>query len=75
MPGSKNGTEADWESGLARIPRFAKKIMRGADWVKMAAENSDDKGNANNGGEIPQFGISRIFPAGRCAAFSMDDYW
>lgn len=67
----KNGTEADWESGLARISSVREKIMRGADWVKAAAENSDDKGTANSGGEIPQFGIGRIFPVLEDAAFSM----
>lgn len=67
----KNGTEAEWASGLARISSVREKIMRGADWAKMATESSDDKGSASSGGEIPVFGIGRIFPVLEDAAFSM----
>lgn len=67
----RTGSETDWANGLARISSVREKIMRGADFGQLAAEVSDDKGTAQSGGVLPQFGIGRILPTFEDGAFAL----
>jgi peptidyl-prolyl cis-trans isomerase SurA len=47
------------------------KNIQGGDFKKLAEEYSDDKGTANNGGELDWFSTGRMVPEFEVAAFSL----
>ncbi len=67
----KEASAQDWSNARARIESIRDSVMHGADFAKMAAQYSDDKGTARNGGEIAPFGIGRVIPSFENAAFAL----
>lgn len=54
-----------------RAEAIYKRIQKGEDWKKLAAEFSEDANSAANGGELPWFGTGRMIPSFEEAAFSL----
>lgn len=66
------GTSADDETkAKKRIFEIYEKLKAGEDFVKVAKENSDDKGTASKGGDLPWFGTGRMVPEFEQAAFAL----
>lgn len=66
------GTSADDEAkAKKRIFEIYEKLKAGEDFIKVAKENSDDKGTATKGGDLPWFGTGRMVPEFEQVAFSL----
>lgn len=50
---------------------YSKLVNEGADFSEMAAQYSDDKNNANKGGELPWFGTNRMVASFEEATFAL----
>lgn len=55
----------------ARAEKLLEELKAGADFAKLAQENSADKGSAANGGELGLFGRGRMVPPFEEAAFEL----
>ena len=55
----------------AKAEGILKQIRGGADFAKLAAENSDDPGSKTQGGDLGTFGRGKMVPAFEQAVFSM----
>jgi peptidyl-prolyl cis-trans isomerase C len=64
--GQKDLTE---EEALAKVTDLKKQIDAGADFAKLAKENSDDQGSGANGGDLGTFKRGQMVPAFEKAAF------
>ena len=58
------------EKNLAEAMKIYDKLKAGADFAKLAKENSKDPGSAANGGDLGWFGKGRMVPEFEKAAFS-----
>ncbi|MBI5217666.1 MAG: peptidylprolyl isomerase [Bacteroidia bacterium] len=67
----KGTSEADAAKAKDRIFSIYKKLKDGEEFAKVAKENSDDKGTASRGGDLPWFGTGRMVPEFDQAAFSL----
>jgi peptidyl-prolyl cis-trans isomerase SurA len=52
---------------------YQKVVAEGADFAEMAKQYSDDKNNANKGGELPWFGTNRMVESFEDAAFTLEN--
>jgi peptidyl-prolyl cis-trans isomerase SurA len=66
-----NATAEDSLSMKAKVDEIYKKLKAGEDFALLAQQNSDDKGSARKGGELPWFGTGRMVPEFENAAFSL----
>ncbi len=66
-PGKKDLSDAD---GLAKAQELRKKILAGADFAQLAAEESDD-GSKTAGGDLNFFRRGQMVPAFEQAAFAL----
>ncbi|MFO8236580.1 MAG: peptidylprolyl isomerase [Bacteroidales bacterium] len=64
--------EAKKEKQKEKINELYHKLKEGADFKELALEYSEDKGSAQNGGELPWFSIGRMVPEFEEAAFSLE---
>ena len=55
-----------------QINNIYHQLKQGASFDKLAKKYSDDKSSAQQGGELPWFGVGRMVPAFEEAAFSLD---
>ena len=67
-PGQKDLTEAE---ALAKAQDLRKKIVDGADFAKLASEESQDTGSKGNGGDLSFFHRGQMVPPFEQAAFNM----
>jgi peptidyl-prolyl cis-trans isomerase C len=68
QPGQKDLTP---EEALAKAQEVHKKIQDGADFATVAKAESDDKGSAMNGGDMPPFKRGQTAPSFEAAAWTM----
>ncbi|OFY95452.1 MAG: hypothetical protein A2309_06205 [Bacteroidetes bacterium RIFOXYB2_FULL_35_7] len=61
----------DEAKAKTRIFEVYEKLKAGGDFVTLARENSDDKGTASRGGDLPWFGTGRMVPEFEKAAFAL----
>ncbi len=64
--------EIQKQNAAQKIQEIYKEIEAGADFATMAKQYSEDKSSAFAGGEIPEFGINKMFPEFEEAAFSLE---
>jgi peptidyl-prolyl cis-trans isomerase D len=50
----------------------ARASVKGADWTKLANENTDDPSGKNNGGQLPPFSRGQMVPEFEAQAFAME---
>jgi peptidyl-prolyl cis-trans isomerase C len=62
---------ADREKAKAKAEDLLKQIKNGADFAKLAAENSDDPGSKTQGGDLPWFTHGQMVPPFDNAAFAL----
>ncbi|RIJ36840.1 peptidylprolyl isomerase [Pontibacter oryzae] len=62
---------ADSLAAKQRAEAIFKRVQKGEDWTKLAAEFSEDANSAANGGELPWFGTGRMIPSFEEAAFGL----
>jgi peptidyl-prolyl cis-trans isomerase C len=73
----KDGTDAAEkkeltdEEALAKAKEIRQKLVDGADFATLAKAESDDKSNADKGGDLGTFGHGKMVPAFDKAAFSL----
>lgn len=67
----KGTSTEDEEKAKKRIFEVYDKIKAGEDFAQAAKENSDDKGTASKGGDLPWFGTGRMVPEFEQAAFGL----
>lgn len=67
-PGQKDLTEAE---ALAKVQALKKRIQGGEDFAKVASEESDDTGNATQGGDLGTFRHGQMVPSFDEAAFAL----
>lgn len=67
----KGTSPEDEEKAKKRIFDIHEKLKAGEDFTKVAKENSDDKGTASKGGDLPWFGTGRMVPEFEQAAFAL----
>lgn len=56
-----------------RIREIYKQLQEGKDFTKLAKEQSEDRGTAQNGGELPWFGTGQMIPEFQEAAFKLEN--
>lgn len=71
MKFTSKGDDAANAKAKAQIDSLYQLVKNGADFGKVAAENSDDRGSASKNGELPWFGIGRMVQEFEKAAFSL----
>ena len=66
-------TEPDsaWQKAKARIEAIRDRAMKGEDFGQLAKQVSDDRGTAEQGGELPWFTTGRMVPEFEMAAFAL----
>ncbi len=69
----QNATEADKEVARMKIDEIYQKLQDGAKFEELAAEFSDDKGSANNGGQLPPFKSGRMVAVFESTAFALEN--
>lgn len=62
---------ADSAAALKKAEDLRAQILKGADFAKLAEENSTDQGSASNGGDLGWFGRGAMAPAFEQAAFQL----
>ena len=67
----KGTSPEDEAKAKTRIFEVYEKLKAGGDFVTLARENSDDKGTASRGGDLPWFGTGRMVPEFEKAAFGL----
>ncbi len=67
----KNIDEQENKRLKKRIDSLYQQILQGDDFAKLAMKHSDDKGNANNNGELPWFGTGYMSHEFENAAFNL----
>ena len=65
------GDDAKNKAAKITIDSLYKAINNGADFGKLAAELSEDRGSATKNGELPWFGAGRMVPEFETAAFAL----
>jgi peptidyl-prolyl cis-trans isomerase SurA len=63
--------DSSWSSAELKIKEIESRLKAGADFSMLAKEQSDDRGSAQNGGELPSFGTGRMIPEFEQAAFEL----
>lgn len=63
--------EASKAKARARAEELLAKVKGGADFAKLAQENSEDPGSAPNGGQLPPFARGQMIPEFEQAAFEL----
>lgn len=67
----KDADELKQKEAESKIKDIYSKIQAGGNFEELAKENSDDKGSAKNGGELPWFGTGRMVPEFESVSFSL----
>jgi peptidyl-prolyl cis-trans isomerase SurA len=65
--------KADSAAAKLRVDEIYRRVQRQEDWNKLAAQFSEDAASANNGGELPWFGMGRLIPSFEEAAFALQE--
>lgn len=66
-----NATPADKEKAKAKAEDLLKRLQKGEDFAKLAAENSDDPGSKPRGGDLGWFTHGQMVPAFDKASFAL----
>ena len=64
-------SDADKKTLLAKAEDIAKQAKNGGNFIELAKKNSDDTGNAPNGGDLGTFGRGQMVPEFENAVFAM----
>ncbi len=67
----KNATAADIAKAKLKADSIYALVKKGADFEELAAQYSDDKGSANNGGKLEPFGTGKMVMPFQEAAFAL----
>ncbi|MCX2738568.1 peptidylprolyl isomerase [Pontibacter anaerobius] len=62
---------ADSLAAKQRAEAIYRRLQKGENWGKLAAEFSEDANTASNGGELPWFGTGRMIPSFEEATFGL----
>lgn len=69
-----NGLDSDAaDKKRAEADSLYRLLLSGADFKKIASEETEDPSGKNNGGDLPWFGAGRMVPEFEEAAFSLSD--
>lgn len=71
IPVSPTAGEAQTAAAKAKADALVAQLRGGADFAKLALENSEDPGSKNNGGDVGWFERGRMVPEFENAAFSI----
>jgi parvulin-like peptidyl-prolyl isomerase len=71
VPQREGKPELSEEQALAKVQELRKRIEGGGDFAKLAKEESDDTGSAQNGGSLGTFGRGQMVGAFEEAAFAL----
>jgi peptidyl-prolyl cis-trans isomerase SurA len=64
-------SDADRIKAKEKIDRLYDTLKLGVDFAELAKKYSEDRGSANNGGELPWFGTGRMVPEFEAATFAI----
>jgi peptidyl-prolyl cis-trans isomerase C len=67
----KDASAADKAKARAKADDLLAKLKAGGDFAKLAADNSDDPGSKQHGGELPMFSKGQMVPPFETAAFAL----
>jgi len=67
----ESAPEADQQKAREKAEGLLAQIKGGADFAKLAQENSDDPGSKTRGGELPPMGRGQTVPPFEAAAFAL----
>ncbi|MCI2429706.1 peptidylprolyl isomerase [Candidatus Acetothermia bacterium] len=67
-----NASEESVNAARAKIEEIKKQLDKGADFAELANKYSDDKGNADDGGDLGWFGRGRMVKEFEEAAFALE---
>lgn len=70
---AQNAAGAEAQAAEAKIKMIADSIANGADWVKMVARYSDDRGSSQRGGEQQWFSTGMMVPEFEEASFALQN--
>ena len=70
---TEQGNDEKNKAAKIKIDSIYAAIQAGADFGKLAAELSDDKGSASRNGELPWFSTGRMVPEFETAAFALSN--
>lgn len=68
----KDSTATSRQETLARAEEVYKKVQAGEDFATLAKQYSDDRGSAEKGGELPEFGPGVMIEPFEKAAFALN---
>ncbi len=68
---AKDASAADKAKARAKADDLLAKLKAGGDFAKLAADNSDDPGSKQHGGELPMFSKGQMVPPFETAAFAL----
>ena len=66
-----NASAADKQQARAKADAVLKKVQSGADFAQLARAESQDRGSAENGGDLGFFGKGQMVPAFEAAVFNL----
>lgn len=67
----KEATQEDIDAAKKKIEEVKAMLDKGQSFEELAKKYSEDRGSANKGGELPQFGAGRMVPQFEVAAFGL----
>ncbi|MGL4292545.1 MAG: peptidylprolyl isomerase, partial [Bacteroidales bacterium] len=72
MKSCSHDNKAQSELARKEIEEIYSKLQKGADFAELAKNESEDKGSAINGGQLPWFGTNRMVPEFEKETFALE---